>query len=78
MATSIPIAPSKVSRKGEPPKFHETRGNLTKPSQNDNVALNFKVPSEFKKDFKIAAATQGIKQVELLQQAFQEWKERHG
>ena len=33
---------------------------------------------EFKRDFKIAAATQGITQSELLQQAFTEWRQRHG
>jgi hypothetical protein len=42
------------------------------------VALNFRVPAEFKRDFKIAAATQGITQSELLQQAFSEWRQRHG
>jgi len=42
------------------------------------VALNFRVPAEFKRNFKIAAATYGVKQSELLQQAFTEWLQRHG
>ena len=77
MSTNIPLAPIK-NKKGEPPKINETRGNLTKPSANRLVALNFKIPAEFKKDFKITAATQGITQSELLQQAFQSWKARNG
>ncbi len=39
----------------------------------NTVALNFRVPAEFKKNFKIAAATYGLKQSELLQQLFSEW-----
>lgn len=77
MATSIPTPPLK-SGKGEPPLRNQTRNNLSKPSPGDNTALNFRVPSEFKKDFKIAAASQGITQSELLRQAFMQWKERHG
>ena len=42
------------------------------------VALNFRVSADFKKAFKIAAATQGVTQSDLLQQAFDEWTERHG
>jgi hypothetical protein len=43
------------------------------------AALNFRVPAEFKKNFKIAAATYGIKQSELLQQLFSDWlKQQHG
>ncbi len=42
------------------------------------VNLNFKVPAEFKKDFKIAAATYGCTQVELLQRVFKFWTEHHG
>jgi hypothetical protein len=42
------------------------------------VALNFRVSPDFKKDFKIAAATHGVTQSDLLQQAFGEWRQRHG
>ncbi len=42
------------------------------------IALNFRVPTNFKRDFKIAAAMQGVTQSELLQQAFHEWQQRYG
>lgn len=77
MPTNTPPPPPKT-KKGEPPERTETRRNLSKPQPAKIVALNFRVPSEFKKDFKIASATNGITQSELLQQAFDEWKKRHG
>jgi hypothetical protein len=75
MPTNTPSPPTK---KGEPPTRDETRRNLSKPQPAKIVALNFRVPAEFKKEFKIASATNGITQSELLQQAFEEWKKRHG
>jgi hypothetical protein len=41
-----------------------------------SVALNFHVPEEFKKRFKIAAVQIGITQTELLQRIFNEWENR--
>lgn len=41
------------------------------------VALNFRVSADFKKDFKVAAASHGITQSDLLQQAFVEWMAKH-
>lgn len=76
MATSVP-APQRTT-KGEPPARSETRDNVQKPELARMVALNFRVPSEFKRNFKIAAATYGMSQSELLQQAFAEWLQRHG
>ncbi|MFM2312726.1 MAG: hypothetical protein RLZZ04_2002 [Cyanobacteriota bacterium] len=78
MATKTPPPPNKKSAKGEPPKSSETRSNLTKPEPARLVDLNFKVPAEFRKDFKIAAATHGIKQVELLQEIFEYWSQAKG
>lgn len=40
----------------------------------DSVALNFHVPTEFKKKFKIAAVNLGITQTELLKVIFDEWE----
>lgn len=77
MATKTP-PPHRVLSKGEPPARSETRNNLVKPEPGQTVALNFRVPAEFKKDFKIAAASHGVTQSELLQQAFREWRERNG
>jgi hypothetical protein len=76
MPTSVP-APLR-STKGEPPARDQIRDNVHKPELAGMVALNFRVPAEFKKNFKIAAATYGLKQSELLQQAFTEWLQRHG
>lgn len=78
MATKPPPPPKKKSTKGEPPKSSEMRSNLTKPEPAKLVDLNFKVAADFRKDFKIAAATQGLKQVELLQSIFEYWSERKG
>ncbi len=76
MATSVP-SPIR-NTKGEPPGREETRGNIQKPELGSMAALNFRVSAEFKKDFKIAAATFGLKQSELLRQAFELWSQRHG
>lgn len=78
MATKPPPPPKKKTSKGEPPKSSETRSNLVKPEPAKLVDLNFKVPAEFRKDFKIAAATHGIKQVELLQEIFEYWSQAKG
>lgn len=77
MATKTPPPPKKSS-KGEPPKSNQTRSNLTKPEPAKLVDLNFKVSAEFKKDFKIAAATQGITQKDLLQEVFEHWTQTKG
>jgi hypothetical protein len=76
MATSVP-APIR-NTKGDPPGREETRGNIQKPELSSAVALNFRVSAEFKRNFKIAAATFGLKQSELLRQAFDLWSQRHG
>ncbi|NNM60728.1 MAG: hypothetical protein HKM03_01005 [Steroidobacteraceae bacterium] len=78
MATNTPAPPPRPGTKGEPPARVETRGNLAKPEPAGSVALNFRVPAEFKKDFKIAAATHGVTQSDLLRQAFLVWRQRHG
>jgi hypothetical protein len=78
MATKPPPPPKKKTSKGEPPKSSETRSNLVKPEPAKLVDLNFKVTAEFRKDFKIAAATHGIKQVELLQEIFEYWSQAKG
>lgn len=76
MATKPPPPPRKPG-KGEPPASDETKSNLEKPEPGELVDLNFKVSKEFRKDFKIAAATRGVKQIELLQEIFRFWSERN-
>jgi hypothetical protein len=46
-------------------------------SNDDIVNLSFKVPSEFRKSFKLAAVNAGITQNELVIQALKAWKEKH-
>jgi hypothetical protein len=77
MSAKIPMK-SRSNRKSEATPKNKAKSNLDKQLSNKIVALNFRVPAEFKKNFKIAAATQGITQSELLQQAFDEWKHRNG
>ncbi len=76
MPTSVPAALR--SAKGESSVREAARDHVQKPELTRMVALNFRVPAEFKKNFKIAAAIYGMKQSELLQQAFAEWMQRHG
>ena len=77
MSTKPPPPPRK-SDKGEPPSLDDIKTNLDKPEPGEAVNLNFKVPAEFKRDFKIAAATYGCTQVELLQRIFKYWTEHQG
>jgi len=60
----------KNSRKGPPPPAAKTVANLDKPEPASSVPFNFKVPAEFKREFKIYAAQRGISMVEVLQEAF--------
>lgn len=75
MPTTPPPPPRRQTNKGEPPKSVETRSNLETPQADELANLNFKVPAEFKRDFKIAAAQRGITQVELLQEVFAFWSQ---
>jgi hypothetical protein len=45
-------------------------------SENQAVPLNFRVPQEFRKEFKIYAAQKGVPMNELVQQAFRALKEK--
>ena len=49
----------------------------TQPSNDDVVNLSFKVPGEFRKDFKLAAVNAGITQNSLVIQALEAWKEKN-
>jgi hypothetical protein len=62
------MMPANVTSKKLHPKSEPSKTEKKK-----MVALNFRVPTDFKRDFKIAAAMHGITQSDLLQQAFEEW-----
>lgn len=70
------IAPAR-KRKGSPPAEEVRSANLTKISDTDHVAMNFKVPAEFRKDMKQYAAELGISMTDLLTKAVKEYRERH-
>lgn len=78
MAIDIPPPSSSSRSKGEPPAASSVRGNLAKPEPASIVALNFKVPASFKRDFKHAACDYGITQSELLQRLFETFRTRSG
>lgn len=76
MATQTP-PPPRSNSKGAPPEIDEVRSNLNKPDPGKDANLNFKVSEGFKRDFKIAAATRGVTQVDLLQEVFKFWSQHH-
>ena len=69
-------APAK-KRKGPPPSEETTSTNLTKLSDNDLVAMNFRVSAEFRKKMKQYAAELSIPMVDLLERAVKEFMGRN-
>lgn len=79
MPLDLPSPPqANRSTKGEPPVRSAVRDNLSKPEPSSSVALNFRVPASFRKDFKLAACEYGIPQSTLLQRMFEEFMARRG
>jgi hypothetical protein len=74
------IAPPKAvkSRKGAPPTMTQTVGNLDKPEPAATVNMNFKVPPDFRREFKTYAAQHGISMLDLLQEGFRLIKAQRG
>lgn len=77
----VPTPPKKKNKKGSPSDLGNTtptgRTNLSKPSSNDSVCLNFKINAEFAKEWKIYCATNEFKQVDLFKEMFDYWKANH-
>ena len=74
MATKVP-APKR--QREAPPVLEHTPQNLDKTPPLATETLNFKVMSEFKREYKGYAVSRGMTMVELLQESFQLYKERH-
>ena len=73
------VPPPKKSAKGAPPPPTKTVDNLSKPEAGTTATpMNFKVPPDFRRDFKVYAAQRGKAMLELLQEAVRLLKERHG
>lgn len=54
-----------------------TSMNTQRQDSGEHADLNFKVSSEFKKEFKLFAAEYGMKQKEVLEKAFEELKKNY-
>ena len=65
-------------RKGSPPKAEQPqKNNLEKLATNEIVGLNFKVPPEFKKEYRTYAAEKDMKMIEILMKSFDLYKEQN-
>ena len=54
-----------------------TKGQVGRPTHTvaaANEPMNFKMSTEFKREFRMAAADRGIRMNELLVEAFEAWK----
>lgn len=71
------ITPPARKRKGLPPAEEVVSANLTKVSDTDLVAMNFKVSAEFRKNMKQYAAELGISMTDLLVKAVEEYRGKH-
>lgn len=72
------VPPPQTSRKGSPPELVRTVGNLDKKAPSQLTPLNFKVSSDFHREFKTYAAQRGMSMLELLQEGFRLVKEHRG
>ena len=70
--------PTKKSGKGLPPSIELTVGNLEKAEPGSLKPLNFKVPADFHREFKVYASQQGMSMLDLLQEGFRAIRERRG
>lgn len=77
---AAPSTPAKKNiKKGTPPGQNTAPTNNTnKAPSGEQVALNFKVDAEYRKDFKLFAGMHDLTQKELLEAAFQMYKESKG
>ena len=77
----VKVPPPKKNTKGSPASLGSTtpvgKNNLSKPSSDDLVSLNFKINAEFAKDWKVFCAVNDFKQVELFKEMFDFWKANH-
>ncbi len=78
-SSSANIKPPRRDRMGgpPPPRKGKTKKNTTRNSSNELVAMNFYVPAEFKREYKIVAAENDQKLIDILKESFELWKERH-
>lgn len=61
--------------KGNPPPENETTSNLDRPTTSEKENLNFKVPTEFKREFKAYCSENGVSMVWFLMEAYKRVKD---
>ena len=71
--TKVGSRPERVSGKGEPPTVRASQ-NLSRPDREILKPLNFRVPGEFHRMFKIYAAERGMSMVDLLRESFEAYR----
>ena len=74
--TKVPPAPKK--QREAPPPLEETPQNLEKTPPLAAETLNFKVTADFRREYKVYAASRSMTMIDLLEQSFKIYKERHG
>jgi hypothetical protein len=77
MAKNLDLGLPQKDPKSDRRKEIKLAGNTKKKESGATVDLNFKVNSEFKKEFKMWAAAHEITQKEVLETAFQLLKNSH-
>lgn len=70
--------PQRSAGKGLPPSEIERSSNLAKSNDGDTIHLTFKVPKEFKKDFRGQAYEEEISMTDLLKKCFALYREAKG
>lgn len=69
--------PSRLGKKGVPPPPLEASANLSRSPDQELKPLNFKVPAEFKREFKSYATQMDMSMVQLLQDCFEFYRNSH-
>lgn len=65
----------KTRTKGAPPKENLASQNLTKSDPQDLITMNFKVPSDFRREYKQLALDLNMSMVDILRKSFEKYKE---
>ncbi len=74
----VPPLTDLTLRKGEPPARTAIMDNLERPDPGEMQNLNFKVTADFKRDFRIYAATHNLSLVKVLYKAFEVLRAQQG
>ena len=72
------VPPPLKSAKGIPPLPVITLANLDRPEPTTLTPMNFKVPEEFHREFKLYALQHDTTMLDLLQEAFYGLKDKRG